>query len=160
MQSWLGYINRNHDMHLFCVLSFKLRTYKNECFKILNNKRGIFVFRLSTNKCYNDWFKSIEQNLNVLFKYKPKRNVGLFNPEWHTFIWIAKTLLKKSNNVHFFAPMSLILLSKPLESKFLINKINLELSLLTHLFYEKIQDSNINSTKLGDFTIIKNNAII
>ncbi len=35
------------------------------------------MFRLSTNKCYNDQFKSIEQKLNVMFKYKPKRNVGL-----------------------------------------------------------------------------------
>ncbi len=46
-------------------------------------------------------------------------------PKLHTFICSAKTLLKTSNNVLFFAPMSLILLSKPLESKFLINKINL-----------------------------------
>jgi hypothetical protein len=30
------------------------------------------MFKLSTNKCYNDWIKSIEQILNVLFKYKPK----------------------------------------------------------------------------------------
>jgi hypothetical protein len=46
-------------------------------------------------------------------------------PKWHTFIWSAKTLLKTSNNVLFFAPTSLILLSNPLECKFVINKINL-----------------------------------
>jgi hypothetical protein len=36
------------------------------------------MFKLSTNKCYNEWFKSIEHILNVLLKYKPKRNVGLY----------------------------------------------------------------------------------
>ncbi len=35
------------------------------------------MFRFSTNKCYNELFKSIEQILNVLFKYKQKRNVRL-----------------------------------------------------------------------------------
>jgi hypothetical protein len=34
------------------------------------------MFRLSINKCYNEWFKSIEQILNVLFKYKPKKECG------------------------------------------------------------------------------------
>ncbi len=46
-------------------------------------------------------------------------------PEWHTFIWSAKTLLKTLNNVFFFAPKSLIPLSKPLECKIVINKIDL-----------------------------------
>jgi len=45
--------------------------------------------------------------------------------KWHTFIWSAKTLLKISNYVLFFAPTFPILLSKPLECKFLTNKINL-----------------------------------
>jgi len=53
-----------------------------------------------------------------------------------------------------FPPMSLILLSKPLKCIFLINKINL-MSLLMHSFYEKIQDSNINSTKFGDLSYKK-----
>jgi hypothetical protein len=35
------------------------------------------MFKVSTNKCYNEWFKSIEQILNVIFKYKPKRNASL-----------------------------------------------------------------------------------
>ncbi len=35
------------------------------------------MFKLSTNKCYNEWFKSIEQILNVLFKRNPKRNAKL-----------------------------------------------------------------------------------
>jgi hypothetical protein len=30
------------------------------------------MFKLSTNKCCNEWFKSIEQILNVLFKYNKK----------------------------------------------------------------------------------------
>ncbi len=46
-------------------------------------------------------------------------------PKWHTFIWSVETLLKTSNNVFIFAPTSLIFLSKPLECKFVINKINL-----------------------------------
>jgi hypothetical protein len=35
------------------------------------------MFKVSTNKCYNEWFKSIEQILNVIFKYKQKRNARL-----------------------------------------------------------------------------------
>ncbi len=45
-------------------------------------------------------------------------------PEWHIFIWSAKTLLKFFKIMSFFAPTSLIPLSKPLECKFVINKIN------------------------------------
>jgi hypothetical protein len=65
------------------------------------------MFKLSTNKCYNEWFKSIEQILNVLFKYKPKRNVGLL---WHfkmtCFHSECQNPIKTSNNVLFLAPMS------------------------------------------------------
>jgi len=50
----VGDYNRNHDTHLSCVLNPKLRTYQNECSKMLNNERGICMFRISTNKCYND----------------------------------------------------------------------------------------------------------
>ncbi len=39
---------------------------------MLKDENGIFMFRLSTNKCYNESFKSIEQILNVMFKYKQK----------------------------------------------------------------------------------------
>jgi hypothetical protein len=43
--------------------------------------------------------------------------------KWHTFIWSAKTLLKiSSQNI---TPTFPIYLSKPLECKFVINKINL-----------------------------------
>ncbi len=35
------------------------------------------MFRLSTNQYYNEWFESIEQFLNVLFNYKPKKNALL-----------------------------------------------------------------------------------
>jgi len=35
------------------------------------------MFTLSTNKCYNEWLKSIEQISDVMFKYKPKRNARL-----------------------------------------------------------------------------------
>jgi len=35
------------------------------------------MFKLSINMCYNKWLKSIEQILNVMFKYKPKRNACL-----------------------------------------------------------------------------------
>jgi hypothetical protein len=69
-------------------------------------------------------------------------------PKWHIFIWSAKTLWKISNNVLFFAPAFFIFLSKPLECISVILKINL-ISLLIYLFYEKIQDSNIHSTKIG-----------
>jgi hypothetical protein len=37
---------------------------------------------------------------------------------------------------------------KSLECNFMIQKINL----IVHLFYEKIQDSKINSTKFGDLS--------
>jgi hypothetical protein len=57
--------------------------------------------------------------------------------------------IKKSNNVLFFAPTCPILLSKPLECKILIKNL-IWLSLLMHPFYEKIQDSSINSKKFGD----------
>jgi len=61
------------------------------------------MFRLSTNKCYDEQFKSIEQILHVLFKYKPKRNVRLFQHSKMTYFhWGAKILLKKIDNVFFF----------------------------------------------------------
>jgi hypothetical protein len=68
--------------------------------------------------------------------------------ERHTFIWSAKTLLKTLNYVMYFAPTFLIFLYKPLECKFVINKINLIIFINTFV-YEKIQDFNINSTKFG-----------
>jgi len=50
-----------------------------------------------------------------------------------TFISSAKTLLKTSNNVFFFASMSPILLSKPLECILLLTKL-IWLPLLTQPF--------------------------
>jgi len=35
------------------------------------------MFKFWTNKCYYEWFKSIEQILNVLFKYNAKWNARL-----------------------------------------------------------------------------------
>jgi hypothetical protein len=31
-----------------------IMTQQNECFDMLNNERGICMFMLSTNKCYNE----------------------------------------------------------------------------------------------------------
>ncbi len=59
----------------FCLVSWVLK--QNECCQMLNNESRICTFKLSTNKCYNEWFKSIEHILNVLFKYEPKRNIRL-----------------------------------------------------------------------------------
>ncbi len=64
------------------------------------------------------------------------------------FIWSAKTVLKTSN-FFLFAPTSPILLFKPWECKCVISKINL-IVLINAFFNEKIQDFNINSTKIGD----------
>jgi hypothetical protein len=58
-------------------------------------------------------------------------------PKRHIFIRSAKTLLKTSNNVLFFAPTSPILLSKPLECKILINEINLVILINTSIFMKK-----------------------
>jgi hypothetical protein len=78
------------------------------------------------NKCYNKWFKSIEQVLNVLFKYKPKGNVKLPRHSKMTYFHLdCQNLLETLNNFLFFTPTSLILLSKPLEYKFVIIKISL-----------------------------------
>ncbi len=91
----MGYNNKNHDTHLFCVLNLKLMTYENECFKMLNNERGICMFRLSTNKCI-----MIDSNqLNKIWMFCSSINQkGMHDylniPEWHTFIWSAKTRLK------------------------------------------------------------------
>ncbi len=101
VQSRLGYNNKNHDTHLSCVMSPKLRTYQNECSKMLNNERGICMFRLSTNKCYNEWFKSIEEILNVLFKYKPKRNARLLTQFRMTNFHLECQNLKKNQIMSF-----------------------------------------------------------
>jgi len=52
------------------------------------------MFRLSINKCYNEWFKSIEQILSVLKSSINKKGMQDYKdiPKWHTFIWSAKTL--------------------------------------------------------------------
>jgi predicted alpha/beta-fold hydrolase len=126
VHSQLGYHNKNHDTHLPYVLSLKANIQQNEFSEILNNERGIRIFKLSTNKIYNEWFKSIEQILNVLFKYKPKRNVGLLRCSKMTYFHLeCQNLIKTSNNVLVFAPTLFIFFSKPLECKFVINKNNL-----------------------------------
>ncbi len=73
MHSHLVYHNKNHDP--FCHMFWMLK--QNEYCEMLNNERGICMFKVSTNKCYNELFKSIEQILNVIFRYKPKRNAKL-----------------------------------------------------------------------------------
>ncbi len=54
-------------------------------------------------------------------------------PKWHTFIWSAKTLL---NNVFFIFALASPILSKPLESKFVINN-NLIVFINATLFIKK-----------------------
>jgi hypothetical protein len=82
--------------------------------------------KVSTNKCYNEWFKSIEQILNVLFKYQSKGNVGLCKYFRMTYFHLeCQNPIIKINLCLFFAPTFPILLSKPLECKFLTKKINL-----------------------------------
>ncbi len=60
-------------------------------------------------------------------------------PKWHTFIWSAETLLKTSNTIFFFAPTSPIFLSKPLECKFVINKINLIVLINTFVLWKNLK---------------------
>jgi hypothetical protein len=60
--------------------------------------------------------------------------------------------LQTSNNVLFFSPTSGILISKPLECNFLINKINLIILINIAFFMKKIQESNINSIEFGDLS--------
>jgi hypothetical protein len=69
-------------------------------------------------------------------------------PKWHIFICSAKTLLKKSNNVLFSHPHLLYFIPNLWNVNLIKNLIWLSLS--THMFYGKIQDSSINSTKFGD----------
>ncbi len=52
MHSWLGHHNRYHDTQLSCVLNPKARIKQNERSEMLNNERGIYRFRLSTNRTY------------------------------------------------------------------------------------------------------------
>jgi hypothetical protein len=72
-------------------------------------------------------------------------------PKWHTFIWSAKTLLKTSNNVFFLHPHLLYFFPNLWNVNLLITKL-IWLSLLTQLFYEKIQDYTINSTNFGNWS--------
>jgi hypothetical protein len=58
--------------HVSCVLK------QNECPKMSNNGRWICMFSLSINKCKKVG-KKIKQNLNVLLKYNPIRNVKFQN---------------------------------------------------------------------------------
>jgi hypothetical protein len=51
----------------------------------------------------NEWFKSIEQILNVMFKYKQKRNVRLLKHCRMTYFYLEyQKPIKKSNIVIFF----------------------------------------------------------
>jgi len=77
--------------------------------------KGICVFKLQLiNVIMND-----SNQLNFFWmSYSNINQKGILkHPEWHNFTWSAKTLLKTSNNVPFFTPMSLIFLFKPLDVK-------------------------------------------
>jgi hypothetical protein len=110
------------------VLSLDIRFQQNECFEMLNNERGICMFKLSlTNNCYNEWFELIEQILNVLFKYKPKKKMHDYKtwfPKMGYFHLECQNLIKTSNNVIFLHPC-LLFLSKILECNFVIIKMRL-----------------------------------
>ncbi len=81
------------------------------------------MFRFSTNMCYSEWFQSIEQILNVLFNYKPKRYVGLLRHLRMTYFHLeCQNLIKNQIMSFFFALVSIIFFSKPLECKFAILK--------------------------------------
>jgi hypothetical protein len=75
------------------------------------NFQPISVIMIYSNQLNKFWMFYSSINRKGMHDY-------LDIPKWHTFIWNAKTLLKKSNNVHFFAPTSPIVLSKPFECKF------------------------------------------
>jgi hypothetical protein len=80
------------------------------------------MFKLSTNKCYNELFKSIKHILNVMLKYKPKRNVGLLRHSKMTHLHLECQNSIKNIKFFFLAPTFLIFLSQPVECKFLIKK--------------------------------------
>jgi hypothetical protein len=67
----------------------------------------------------------------------------------------CQNLIKTSNNVFCFAPMSLIFLSKLLECNFVIIKIKLIIFINATFFMKKIKESSINSTKSGDLSYYK-----
>ncbi len=52
------------------------------------------MFMFSTNKCYNEWFKSIEQILNVMFKYKPKIDASFRHSKMTYFHLECQNLIK------------------------------------------------------------------
>ncbi len=61
-------------------------------------------------------------------------------PKWHNSIWSAKTILKNQimSFFGFFAPPSFIFLSKPLECRFVINKINLIIIVNTSVLWKNL----------------------
>jgi len=125
-------------MTFICFMSWVLKQELSKMnVKMLNSERGICMFRLSTNKCYNEWFKSIEQVLNVLFKHKPKMNAEILRHSKMTYFHLeCQNPIKNIKQCLFFAPMFLILLSKPLECKFLIIKINLIILIKTSVLWK------------------------
>jgi hypothetical protein len=66
--------------------------------------------------------------------------------EWQSLIWSAKVLVKTLKNAIFLRSTFPILPPKPLECKIFINIIVL---INVTFFMKKIQDSNINSKKIG-----------
>jgi hypothetical protein len=89
----------------------------------------INVIMNDSNKLNKIWMSCLNINQKGMHDY-------LDILEWHTFIWSVQTLLKTSNNVMYFAPTSLIFLSKPLECKFVNNKINLIIFISTFVLWK------------------------
>jgi membrane-bound acyltransferase YfiQ involved in biofilm formation len=58
---------------------------QNECSKMLNNKGWIFMFSLSTNKCYNGWKKIIDF-LNSSC-WNKVINIGIFTSHQSCLFW-------------------------------------------------------------------------
>jgi hypothetical protein len=109
MHSWLGYHNKDHDTHLFYVLNPKARFKQNECFKMLNNERGICIFRLSINKYYNEDSNQLNKFWMSCSSINQKGMRDYLNiQEWHTFIWSVKTLLRNQIMSFFCTHISYI----------------------------------------------------
>jgi hypothetical protein len=95
----------------------------------------------------------LKTKFNVIFKYKPKKNARLQNILRITYFHLeCQNRIETSNIVLFLDPCLLYFFPNLFECNFVINKINLIIFINVALFIKKIQDSNINSTKLGDNT--------
>jgi hypothetical protein len=100
--------------------SLKLTIRFNHYFKSLKLtiRFNLYFKSLSLAITFSHYFKSL--NL-IIFNYKPKRNARLLKQFKMTYFHLeCQNPSKTSNNVFLFAPISLILLFKPLEGIFVI----------------------------------------